>query len=280
MEWVLSFRSPTWTPFWILVTSLGDVTFYLTLLALGYWLVDRDRFRWLAQLTLASCWLNCLLKAYFQAPRPTAIPALVEAGGYSFPSGHAQLAATFWLAWALFYRRKAPWSVAIAMIVGVAASRVYLGVHWPRDVMAGVGIGALFALAGWQLSARFPRFWAEVAPWRPLGVLAGLVPVWLLFPAAIDSIAAIATGSWVGLELGARRLPADWPMPTSPWQIARVLVLGLGITFLLRVVLKTPLRALPISNELADAVRYGVIALWLSWWAPRLFVRSASPAPK
>ena len=99
--------------------------------------------------------VNLGLKELVMRPRPEAAWALVEETGYSFPSGHAVFAAaSFGAVMVLMGRwewlRKRPgvlWGARIvlaALVVGVGTSRVYVGVHWPSDVIMGWLVGALF----------------------------------------------------------------------------------------------------------------------------------------
>lgn len=89
------------------------------------------------------------VKALVARPRPELWPRLVETGGYAFPSGHALAAATFYplLAWILTRTRprlRLPAlgaGVAVALLVGFG--RLYLGVHWPSDVLGGWLLGGL-----------------------------------------------------------------------------------------------------------------------------------------
>jgi len=104
--------------------------------------------------TLSGWAFNALTKALFQRLRPDVIPKLDAAGWYSFPSGHAMLAPlVFGLAALLVLREvRSPvvkWfglGLAGLLIAGIALSRVYLGVHYPSDVLAG-----LLAGSGWGL---------------------------------------------------------------------------------------------------------------------------------
>ena len=101
---------------------------------------------------LASCLvggqvLDDAVKALVGRPRPHIAP-LVTATGSSFPSGHATAATTLFLGLAYVFTRRRGWQASIwiwataVLATGlVALSRVYLGVHWPTDVMGGLALG-------------------------------------------------------------------------------------------------------------------------------------------
>jgi undecaprenyl-diphosphatase len=92
--------------------------------------------------------LNALLKIAFSRPRPLLMSHLAHAGGYSFPSGHAMAGAAIYGALAVVAVRRFPerrwWVVApcVLLVAAIGVSRVYLGVHFPSDVIAGWAVGA------------------------------------------------------------------------------------------------------------------------------------------
>ena len=113
--------------------------------------------------TVASGWLvGWVLKLLVGRDRPEIVPHLMHAGGQSFPSGHSFGAATVYVAIALAFatysaRRSVRWTIvggALVLSAAVAWSRVWLGVHFPTDVIAGWLGGTGWALLGAVLGDR------------------------------------------------------------------------------------------------------------------------------
>jgi undecaprenyl-diphosphatase len=157
------------------ITSLGSFTVVIvtTLVVIGYLVIDGKRAAALFVLIsiLGGIALSELLKHLFARPRPDLVAHLVDVQTTSFPSGHAMLSAvTFLTLGALLTRVQARRrvkiyliSVAILLTLLVGGSRVYLGVHWPTDVLAGWCAGAGWAMACW-LVARWLQDRGEIEP--------------------------------------------------------------------------------------------------------------------
>ncbi len=153
------------------ITALGGIPVLslFGLLALGYLMLARQwRAVWLLVVSLpGGLLLNTLLKRGFDRPRPELVAHLVEVHTNSFPSGHAMLSAIGFLtlgallAGATQRRQQQGYILGVAVLLTllVGASRVYLGVHWPTDVLAGWSLGAAWATGCWLLLHAGPMFW-------------------------------------------------------------------------------------------------------------------------
>ena len=100
------------------------------------------------------------LKALADRPRPFEVaeepePLLLAVGGQSFPSGHGATAAAGALALSRFLPHR--WPVFALLALAIGYSRIYVGVHYPADVLAGAALGVLVATALPMLAATLPR---------------------------------------------------------------------------------------------------------------------------
>ncbi len=146
------------------ITSLGSTTILGLITAFAVIFLALDSRKHMAYFTLASVLggmlASDLLKDMFQRPRPDIVPHLAYATNTSFPSGHSMMSAVTYLTLGALLARsherralKVFFLLAAAflgLIVGV--SRVYLGVHWPTDVLAGWTAGAVWALLCWLIA--------------------------------------------------------------------------------------------------------------------------------
>ncbi len=125
-------------------TALGYPQAYMAIIAVVYWSLDRKLgLRMAIYLPLLSS-INSILKFAIHAPRPywvsTGIRAIHVPNGFGMPSGHAQ-ASTVWLLASHSLRTVWCWTFAIIIMLCIGLSRVYLGVHFPTQIIAGWGIG-------------------------------------------------------------------------------------------------------------------------------------------
>lgn len=140
------------------ITSLGSVTVLsLLLVAASMFLAFERRWRILLHLVLAAggaASLSLLFKRLIERERPDVVGRLVEVSGFSYPSGHALASTAIYLTLALLAtritialrERVAAAILAILVVLAIGSSRMYLGVHYPSDVAAGMLLGTSWAL--------------------------------------------------------------------------------------------------------------------------------------
>jgi undecaprenyl-diphosphatase len=152
LRWAAERRTPALDDAMLEITALGS-TLVLAIVAgtaaVFLWLT-RHRFSVyiLAAAFFAAIVLNIVLKALYGRPRPDDVPAIVTSQSPAFPSGHALSAFAIYGTLAYLVARLEPsprlraatWIIAALIILAVGASRVYLGVHYPSDVIAGFAI--------------------------------------------------------------------------------------------------------------------------------------------
>ncbi len=183
-------------------TFLGTKEFFIFVLPVIYWCVDSRLGIRVAFILLIGTAFNETLKLALQGPRPywisTGVKALSAETSFGIPSGHAQTAAGLWGMLAASLRRRWVSICAVALILLIGLSRIYLGVHFPQDVLVGWLLGGLTLWA-------FVALWQPVAGWlgrRSLAqkvILCVAVPVLSLLPA----LALVHA-------LGSYALPAEW----------------------------------------------------------------------
>lgn len=165
---------PAWLKIFMLnITSLGSAPILITiiLIVIGYLLIRGKTDR--AAVTLVAVTtgytLSFGLKSVFARPRPDVVTHLVDVTSASFPSGHAMNSAVVYLTLAVMLAQAEKEGGAriyvlccgILLTVLVGVSRVFLGVHWPTDVIAGWAVGAVWALICLVLPHSLGRFWSR-----------------------------------------------------------------------------------------------------------------------
>lgn len=160
---VLPLRTPTLTTLFQAISYLGVGEFAIPAgLAICFglrWGGLRRSASFYAAVTLGGWAFNLLLKQIIARPRPDVIPHLGRGGWYTFPSGHSMMAVLVYALGALLLARLLHRAVArgtlltVAMVAvaGVAVARIYLGVHYPADVLGGLLAGSGWGLLWWGL---------------------------------------------------------------------------------------------------------------------------------
>jgi len=275
MDWILEFRTPCLTPIFKGFSFLGDEYFFLLVLPLGYWLWNRGIMGRTGAILLFSAVLNGFLKEIFAIPRPS-VEHLVYAEEFSFPSGHAQTAMVLWGWLAIEIHKRWAYWLAGVLVVGISASRVYLGVHFPTDVIAGILIGGVTLVGFYYLFRVDPKIWHHIGPTRQIFfwffVLMGL---FMAFPHDVPGstlkAGAALIGFWGGV-LHERKIlkgVAGWRWPAGLLKTLTGLaglvfcVYGLNLIFI----------SIGYHTDMARFIRYFLAGSWISWGLPWLAVQ-------
>jgi len=274
---IQTIRSPALDVFFQGVTFLGDAEFYLLLAPIIIWSVNYRLGARLGILLLLSSSINEALKNLFMQPRPCEPRpdiCIDQAEGYGIPSGHSQNAIVFWGVIAHWVSKAWAWVAAIILMLLIGLSRIYLGVHFPSDVIVGWAIGIVILGLYIVLGERVEKWLGGLS--LALQILLALsLPVLLLVIQPNDVMVQITgafAGIAVGVALGVRYL--DFDAGGQFWKRAVRFLVGVAVVaaiyFGLRIIF-------PGDGETLYAVfrfiRYGLVGIWISLGAPWLFLR-------
>ena len=284
LQWGLNFiiiiqqvESPLLDSFFRVITSLGDELFYLLLFPLLLWCVDFYLGIRVGIIFLLSVYVNAGLKEIFQQPRPFDILAEIQkvhASGYGFPSGHAQSSLIVW--GSIAYWEKQIWirNLSVLLILLIGFSRIYLGVHFPTDILGGWLFGGLILGLSYFIFLKIKLdFIQRNMIFKIIGIT--LFPVILLqFQSSPDIIISVAalTGVGYGLlffssSIGGIR-PGNWLQRLFSFLVG---IIGIGILYFgLKLILPSEDQSF---YQLSRFSRYLLLGIWISFGAPWLFIR-------
>ncbi|HKM78794.1 MAG TPA: phosphatase PAP2 family protein [Candidatus Bathyarchaeia archaeon] len=181
--------APDFNRFFRPVTLLGEPSILLGLSAVTYWCLDKRRGRIVTYVILCGAWLDMILKPMVHSPRPPSQLRIVSRNdtSYGFPSEHAQSASSFWAFLSIDMKSLRTSIVGFVIVLVVCLSRLYLGVHYPIQVIGGVLIGIIIA-----------AFSSALAKRTVAGRMKLLPPI--LF--AVGALLMLAVSQWMGLMVG------------------------------------------------------------------------------
>jgi membrane-associated phospholipid phosphatase len=283
-QWGLDFihavqvvRGPVLDLIFIAITFLGEEDFFFILLPLVLWCVDFAFGARLAFFFFSSTLVNSAAKGLLGHPRPLDLAPEVgvyRAWGYGLPSGHSQTAVVLWGAIAAYARKWWVWAVAILLMALIGFSRIYLGVHFPTDVLGGWALGAVLLVLYILLTPRIEAVLKRASLTVRLALVVVVPLVIALAYSSDDVISAMGAflGAGVGLVLAWRWVPFSAAGPL--WQRAVRLLLGAAVLLAFRFGLKA---IFPDEGEVLYAlmrfVRYVVVGLWAGLGAPWMFLK-------
>lgn len=266
-----------WEPFFAALSFLGEEQFFLVALPLLFWSVDYRLGARIAYLYIVSSALNTGLKALFAEPRPYDLDpsvGLSESPGGGLPSGHAQAGLLIWGYLAARVRGLGAWVGAALLIFLIGLSRVFLGVHFPTDVLGGWLIGAALLFGYLRAGSTVERSLAQLGFGYQLALSIGLPLLLAAIEPNDEVIAAMGVfgGLSLGLALSARYLGFS-AAGTLAQRGARYLVgviVVIGLFFGLRSLFPAEGEALYAAFRY---LRYLAVGLWVALGAPWAFIR-------
>ena len=276
LKWLEGLRTSFLNVFFEGITMLGEETLIILLVVALWFAVDKKLAQQVFFVTATSLSVNGIVKNYAQVPRPfTKGISCVRpdtATGYSFPSGHTQGFAT----WSSFFaiKFKKLWlSILVGVLITlVAVSRLYLGVHYPSDVIVAVVLGV-------GLSALGNYLFAKVKDTKKLylGAFLVLTPFIVYFlcvaePLFDDLFKTFGmVGGMVAVSfLDEKTEPLSYDV--AWWKKLIRIVIGVVLAVALKEVIKlvNVFDVIQISL-LIDAVRYFIVVLTVGYLCPLLF---------
>ncbi|MFW5847740.1 MAG: phosphatase PAP2 family protein [bacterium] len=159
IKWLQSFRNSFFDFLFEFLTLFGEELIVIAILGLVFWCINKEVGKRLAITVFISLGINSLLKIIILRTRPFLVDSEITnlrpetSGSYSFPSGHTQSASTVFFGLFYFFKKKYLLYFAIIITVLVGISRMYIGVHYLTDVIAGGLLGlALVYLINYYLN--------------------------------------------------------------------------------------------------------------------------------
>ena len=275
MLFFLNIANPTLDFLANIASAVGEQTFVIAVILYIFYNYDKKKGFGLFTSVLFAVLGMGILKALVRAPRPFQVLESIDgkrletATGYSFPSGHTTTGAAFYTALALTFKKR-PISILCAVMMAlVGLSRLYLGVHWPIDVFAGLLLGVVISFTvSRYLNALYDdkNKRIRLSLWiGSLSVVAGAITAILLNTGTIDEVAftdlmkvfALGGGGYLGFVLENKKVNFTVEEKRSK-QIVRYVIGLVGILLFMgaKVIIPESLYAV------GSFVRYTLVGLW------------------
>ncbi|RPJ54949.1 MAG: phosphatase PAP2 family protein [Dehalococcoidia bacterium] len=275
-------HNPILDGFFNVITFSGEPEFFLLLFPLIIWSINKSIGLRLTYLGLISLTLNTWAKLIINHPRPYQWPSPgtspvlklnAKAAGPGLPSGHTQSSLTVWFYLAYHFRRPWLWLLATVLFILVSFSRVYLGVHFPTDLLGGAILGLVILLLFIKFEHTLAAWLSALAVWPQIGLaLTPLVAVFIYPHSDIVATCGTLSGLSLGVIFDNHRVGFEVSgsiLRRTGRFILGVMVLGL-IYFGLKLIIPPPgyLFYLPLN-----LLRYIMSGFWVGGGAMWLFKR-------
>lgn len=287
-----------------LISFLGTEDFFMFVLPVLYWCLDSRLGIRVAFILMFSTCTNHALKLVFHGPRPywysPEVRGLASESSFGVPSGHSQNSMSIWGMLAAGIRKWWAWLGAALIILLVGLSRLYLGVHFPHDVLLGWLLGGLLLwlmlrywdpVAAWLKQLSFgrqvlvaflvslllillpllPYLWLTLGGWQP-------DPDWASFASETIDLEGAFTpaGTFFGLGLGLAWLERQGGFKTRGtwWKLILRFLLGVAGVLIIRFGLGAVFpEGETVFAYILRYLRYAIIGAWVAGGAPWVFLR-------
>ena len=274
LRWFTSIQTNELNKVAQIFTFMGNKEFYFFFLPMFYWCINKKLGFRLFYVLTCSKWINGLVKVLVATRRPVGVEGVnslfvesADGGSHypfdSFPSGHAQGSTTLWGYFALLMRKKWIWTVSIILIFFISIFRLYTGMHWPLDIIAGVAFGILMITVATVVDPIVTRA-KRSTQW----LLAMAVPI-VMFILFQEKVGAVYSGLLFGLGVGYLLEQTFVRMKISKRKMNRVIAYAIGFVGIVTL--------LALFKNWPDQIfftflKYSFFGLWVLFVLPALFV--------
>ncbi len=260
-------QNPFLDTFFEFMTILGEEIVLVPLLAIIYWTLNKKFGEKMGYILLTSLMLNSILKEFFNFKRPIGEEGIRSirpetATGKSFPSGHSQGSATVASTLSMTLRKKWVTILSTVLVALIGFSRLYLGVHYPKDVVVGILLGVLMAFVGLRLLEHFDPikvYWLTLLAFLPL----------LIFGQSENFIKSI--GGYLGFVLGVT-IEKKYVKFTIDISIVRKIIrVAVGLFFV--ILIRSGLKSVFPELLIFDFIRYTFLTFFTIGVYPWIFTK-------
>ncbi len=293
LKFLQSIRNPVLDTFFAAVTKLGEESPLIVISFFLLWCANKKYGYYLYIVGAASLVSNLFFKIIFRVPRPWVLDtsfSIVEsareaAEGYSFPSGHTQIAVALYGGIARAYQKKAVRIFCVILAVLIGFSRMYLGVHTLQDVMMAAVISVIFIFLfyKWMQNAflSIKRMDMVFLALTVFCVVHILYSSYFPFPKTVDvenlysgiengyKVLGTILALWISYRIDEKYIRYDTKCVW--WGQVVKLTFGVLIAVLIKTMLKQPLMTLFGGHFFAGTVRYFAMAIFAACIWPMTF---------
>ncbi|WP_242252044.1 phosphatase PAP2 family protein [Bacillus cereus group sp. BfR-BA-01379] len=265
LEWMTSLEGSVLTILFKFISSIANETLYLVIISILYWCVSKRKAFHMIVMLCFSGYIGIVVKEFMKIPRPytyEGVQALYEksAAGYSFPSTHVQLGATFWSSFMSLCKKRIIWIIGIIFIILVAISRLYLRVHWLSDIVGAVLISVIVVYLYTKVTVELND--RKFILLQRIVLAASLIMYFVTDQIDNLKLLGVLTGSTIGIMLENHFIKM---IENNNFKIQVVkTVLGLSFMFMIQLILK---KIIPDMYYL----RYVLTGITITFLCPFLF---------